>query len=320
MDRCWRDFNCGWAARIVEDLIIKKAAGAPAGSRYLASSLYAVPKAKRRRLALIQFYGELYKLQMSTEHITHECVKKLLGYADVPGEAEFESLHRLLMTVGKLLDTPKARAHMDSYFMRMKELGESNKVTPRVKFIVQVSFKVYTRPTFTDTLSPQDLVDLRERNWVYAEDCSKDNGGDGVPQVSLEGGVNGKIAEDVDELFSARNVNESEEYFKKLPSEYHHRLVGKMVSKVIESKEPDGKLVADAFARAVEKNLCSISAFEEGFLPVAGFLDDTAIDAPNAFQIMATVMRGAGLDKDEERRARIVQRLTNSGKLLGLLA
>jgi translation initiation factor 4G len=93
-----------------------------------------------------------------------------------------------------------------------------------------------------------------------------------------------------------------------------------MVSKAIESKEADGKLVADAFARAAEKKLCSISAFEEGFLPVAELLDDIAIDAPKAFQIMATMMKGAGLDKDEERRTKIAQKSMDSDKLLELLA
>ena len=129
-----------------------------------------------------------------------------------------------------------------------------------------------------------------------------------------------KIAKDVEEFFSVRDIDESEEYFNRLPSEHHHLLVNKMVSKAIESKEVNGKLVADAFARASEKNLCSISAFEKGFLPIAKHLDGIAIDAPEAFQIMATMMKGAGLDKDEERRTKIARKSTNSDKLLGLLA
>ena len=93
-----------------------------------------------------------------------------------------------------------------------------------------------------------------------------------------------------------------------------------MASKAIESREADGRLIAEAFARAVEKKLCTITAFEEGFLPVAEGLDDTVIDAPKAFQIMAILMKGAGLDKDAERRARIAQKSTNGDKLLGLIA
>jgi len=79
-------------------------------------------------------------------------------------------------------------------------------------------------------------------------------------------------------------------------------------------------LVADVFARATEKRLCSIFALEKGFLPVAELLDDIAIDAPRDFQIMATVTKGAGLDKDEGRRARIAQKSMERDTFFELLA
>ena len=161
---------------------------------------------------------------------------------------------------------------------------------------------------------------VEEENKVNGDsaDHSEDEGDDATLAMS-EAEATKKIAEDIKEFFSVRNIDESEDYFTKLPSEHHHRLVDKMVSKAIESKEADGRLVADAFARATEKNLCSISAFEEGFIPIAELLDDIAIDAPKAFQIMATMMKGAGLDKDEERRTGIAQKSMDSDKLLELL-
>jgi len=163
---------------------------------------------------------------------------------------------------------------------------------------------------------------VEEENKVNggSADHSEDEGGDEVSLAMSEAEADKKIAEDIKEFFSVRNIGESEDYFTKLPSEHHHRLVDKMVSKAIESKEADGKLVGDAFARATERKLCSISAFEEGFLPVAELLSDIAIDAPKAFQIMVTMMKGAGLDKDEERRTRIAQKSMDSDKLLELLA
>ena len=163
---------------------------------------------------------------------------------------------------------------------------------------------------------------LAERNGVNSDtaDSSDDGGGDETPRAMFEGEANKKIAEYIKEFFLVRNIDESEEYFTKLPPEHHHLLVDKIVSKAIESKEADGKLVAAAFARAAKRNLCSASAFEEGFWPVAELLDDTAIDAPKAFQIMAIMMKGAGLDKDEERRSRIVHKSMDSDKLLRLLA
>lgn len=162
---------------------------------------------------------------------------------------------------------------------------------------------------------------VEEENKVNggSPDPSEDEGGDEAPQAMSEHEANKKIAEDIKEFFAVRNIDESEDYFTKLPPEHHHRLVDKMVSTAVESKEADGKLVADAFARATEKKLCTISAFEEGFLPVAEILDDVAIDAPKAFQIMATMMKGAGLDKDKEQRTRIAQKSLDRDKLLGLL-
>jgi len=151
-------------------------------------------------------------------------------------------------------------------------------------------------------------------------DHSEGGSGDEVTPAMSEAEADKKIAEDIKEFFSVWNIGESEDYFTKLPSEHHHRLVDKMVSKAIESKEADGRLVADAFARAAEKGLCSIFAFKKGFLPVAELLDDIAIDAPKAFQIMATMMKGAGLDKDEGRRARIARKSMDSDVLLELLA
>ena len=101
---------------------------------------YAAQKAKRQGLGLIKFIGELFKLQMLTERIMHECVKKLLGNVENPEEEEIESLCKLLTTVGALLDTPKARAHMDVYFSRMKELTKSPNVNSRMQFMLQVRF------------------------------------------------------------------------------------------------------------------------------------------------------------------------------------
>ena len=163
---------------------------------------------------------------------------------------------------------------------------------------------------------------IQEENKVDggSVDHSGDEGGDDTPSTMSEAEVNKKVNKDIKEFFSIRNIDESVEYFTKLPSEHHHRLVDKMVLKAIESKEADGELVAGAFARAAEKKLCSISAFEEGFLPVAELLDDIAIDAPKAFQIMATMMKGAGLDKDEERRTKIAQKSMDGDKLVELLA
>lgn len=80
---------------------------------------YTVQKAKQQGLSLVKFIGELFKLQMLTEHIMLECIKKALSNVDNPIEEEIKSLCKLLTTVGQLLDTSKVHAHMDVYFIHL---------------------------------------------------------------------------------------------------------------------------------------------------------------------------------------------------------
>jgi translation initiation factor 4G len=123
LNRCQDDFERGWFYKEATNL----------------DECYAAQKAKRRGLSLIKFIGELFKLQMLTERIMHECVKKLLGNVENPKEEEIESLCELLKTIGQQLDVPKARAHMDVYFTRMKELCKNLNVSPRSQFMLQVT-------------------------------------------------------------------------------------------------------------------------------------------------------------------------------------
>jgi translation initiation factor 4G len=129
------------ASKAKEDEAIKASNDKRTGEDEVAlysEEYYTAQKAKRQGLGLIKFIGELFKLQMLTERIMHECVKKLLGNVQNPEEEEIESLCKLLATVGSILDTTKARAHMDVYFSRMKELVKSPSVTPRMQFMLRV--------------------------------------------------------------------------------------------------------------------------------------------------------------------------------------
>ncbi|GAA6007557.1 uncharacterized protein JCM10292_003925 [Rhodotorula paludigena] len=114
----------------------------------LSDEYYASQKAKRRGLGLVRFIGELYRLSMLTERIMHECIKKLLANTENPEEEDIESLCRLLTTVGKGLDNPKAKQHMDVYFSRMNTIANNPKVSSRMRFMIL------------------DVVDLRSARWA----------------------------------------------------------------------------------------------------------------------------------------------------------
>ncbi|EPT00347.1 hypothetical protein FOMPIDRAFT_1163031 [Fomitopsis schrenkii] len=159
LNRCQEDFERRWAAKentaaaaatkASEDQAAKDVAEKDeSGEAALCSEeYYTAEKAKRQGLGLIKFIGELFKLRMLTERIMHECVKKLQGNVETPEEEEIESLCKLLATVGESLDTPKARAHMDVYFSRMKELAKNPNINSRMQFMLV------------------DDLELRDRRW-----------------------------------------------------------------------------------------------------------------------------------------------------------
>jgi translation initiation factor 4G len=146
LNRCQEDFEHGWFAKEAtaakaSDNHATKAANDKKGTEeaeLYSEEYYAAQKTKRLGLGLTMFLGELFKRQMITEWIIHECVRKLLCNVEHPEEEELESLCQLLQMVGQLLDTRKARAQMNVYFMCMKELSDGLNVSFRVQFMLQV--------------------------------------------------------------------------------------------------------------------------------------------------------------------------------------
>ncbi|KAK3105045.1 hypothetical protein FSP39_015996 [Pinctada imbricata] len=106
-------------------------------------------KARRRQLGNIRFIGELFKLKMLTENIMHDCLFKLLRAKD---EESLECLCRLLFTIGKELDTDKAKPRMDQYFNQMEKIVSEKKTSSRVRFMLQ------------------DVIELRLNKWIPRRD------------------------------------------------------------------------------------------------------------------------------------------------------
>ncbi|KAI6106519.1 armadillo-type protein [Pisolithus croceorrhizus] len=478
LNRCQEDFERGWvakeataraaAAKASDDEAIK-AANEKKGdeSELYSDEYYAAQKAKRQGLGLIKFIGELFKLQMLTERIMHECVKKLLSNVENPEEEEIESLCQLLRTVGKLLDVQKAHGHMDIYFQRMRELCKSPNVSPRMQFMLQDVIELRERKWQPRNVvnAPTTLAAVHEaaakekaaqENQAFQRQFSMSRGGsrrgvernaepapdgwavaggsqprppskagdlshfgkiskaapmvmgpssvfagkkdtkresltrtnsssnmfsmlsqnpelpvepkpsrapsrrpstdmdkpepapqrrklqllprsipapgetppptsedepEGSPATQMsEEDAKKKIDEDVKEFFAVRNLEEADAYFTALTEDHRFRLVDKLVSSALEGKEADARLVADFFSRSASQQECSPDAFEAGFTPMVELLDDIAIDAPKAPEYMAIMLKGAGLDKDEERLKRMAEKMMDSDKLLQLVS
>jgi translation initiation factor 4G len=107
-----------------------------------------VEEPKHRQLGLFRFLGELFKLQMLTERIMHECVKRLLTDMGHPDEATIVCLCELLTSIGKALENPRERARMDTHFSRMKHLQTSPHVSQCAKSLLS------------------KVIELRECGWI----------------------------------------------------------------------------------------------------------------------------------------------------------
>ncbi|KAL1413854.1 hypothetical protein MTO96_007908 [Rhipicephalus appendiculatus] len=107
-------------------------------------------KSKRRSLGNIRFIGELYNLNMLTAPIMFDCLRRLINSND---EDSLECLCKLLITIGKELDSAAAKgAQLDEYFRKMENIVKKREVSLRVVFMLQ------------------DVIDLRQRKWIPRRD------------------------------------------------------------------------------------------------------------------------------------------------------
>ncbi len=63
-------------------------------------------KVKRRVLAIINFIGELYNVEIVSRNIMHYCMTTLLDERSEPDEGKVGLLCKLLQSIGEKLDTP----------------------------------------------------------------------------------------------------------------------------------------------------------------------------------------------------------------------
>lgn len=162
LNRCQEEFEKGWKINLPEPK-----EGESKEVTMLSDEYYEAAAAKRRGLGLVKFIGELFKLNMLTERIMHECVKKLLDYKGTPDEAEVESLCSLLRTIGKQIDSPESRVAgaVDMYFERINQTMNLPDLPSRMRFMLL------------------DIIDLRKAGWVSKD---SDKGPKTIQQIHEE--------------------------------------------------------------------------------------------------------------------------------------
>lgn len=144
LNRCQQEFEKGWK----HDL--PKIDESAPGEIMMTDEYYAAVKAKRQGLGLVQFIGELFKLQMLTDRVMIECLMKLCSEPTQPEDEETETMCKLLTTMGKAFDNSGRRNKewLDTYFERMNEMYKSTTLSSRVKFMIL------------------DVFDLRKSKWT----------------------------------------------------------------------------------------------------------------------------------------------------------
>lgn len=149
LNRCQEDFENGWEVNLPP-----KPEGNTAEAAMLSDEYYVAAGAKRRGLGLIQFIGELYKLNMLTIRIMHECIVRLLNFEGLPDESAIESLVKLLRTVGLTMEqAPNGSSMLDTYFERIKNIMSMEGLPSRLYYMLL------------------DTVDLRRAGWRSKDDA-----------------------------------------------------------------------------------------------------------------------------------------------------
>ncbi len=86
-------------------------------------------KVKRRRLAITNFIGELFKVGMLTSMIMHYCITTLLDERNIaaPDEEKIGLLCKLLMSIGDRLDVPSVEntKRMNGYAAMLDNLSRN---------------------------------------------------------------------------------------------------------------------------------------------------------------------------------------------------
>ncbi|KAM5540553.1 hypothetical protein V8D89_005782 [Ganoderma adspersum] len=303
--------------------------------------------ASQQSVGLMKFIGELFKTKVLTQKMVYECIQTLLTHfesAEEPGYC-IDCLEVLLTTVGRRLDSRKARAHVDEYFAHIEGLARSSAVTSLHRHKLQSLINLrqtwktnqVAHPTtvgddalWGHPLGDMNLSSRRQRPshvdpydlWQSTEAKLGDVPlGTGEPPPALpmsESDATLRAERNSVDFLSTCDLAAAERHFAQLPPGYHYILVNALVEKAIFSNA-EASLVATLFDRVAAANLCSPAAFEDGFESTTRHLGGIAKSVPDALESYARMFKGAGLGADEDRCIRIASMSTEGDELMLLL-
>ncbi|ORX35774.1 hypothetical protein BD324DRAFT_581987 [Kockovaella imperatae] len=118
--------------------------------------------------------------------------------------------------------------------------------------------------------------------------------------------VDAKLDSDMKELWGEKDAGGSRdpddivEYFKSLPEEHRGSLAKRLVDDVFRiARVKDAEVVAKGFRKALEESVTTAEVLKKSLETRLPTLDDEAVDFPQAYNAVATLMKSLSLSDDE---------------------
>jgi translation initiation factor 4G len=117
---------------------------------------------RTRRLGNTLFIGSLFKLDMLSERIMHNCITELMGDPKEPDVESVEALCKLLVSIGYTLDD---RANITQGTPKQLKKAKRNKDGMRIYFETLQGFSVSPKLDKRTQFMCRDVLDMRKAGW-----------------------------------------------------------------------------------------------------------------------------------------------------------
>lgn len=98
-------------------------------------------------------------------------------------------------------------------------------------------------------------------------------------------------------VYSLKKVSEGLESFKELPNEHKPKLIEQLIDRSLNGKKETVELTAELIAAAVDDKLVEQTQLESEIGNMMEFIEDIAIDVPNAYEFMGCLIKASKFDE-----------------------
>ncbi|CCL99196.1 uncharacterized protein FIBRA_01211 [Fibroporia radiculosa] len=183
----------------------------------------------------------------------------------------------------------------------LEHILQEDSISLKIRYVIMNALDKATNP------KPNDMFGTVPRSEIYGLDVEEDQDDFDTPsppdvpeRFSFPPKITLQCHEKARAFFSYRQLPTAEEFFSALESKYRHVFVMSLVSSALSSSDhSDAMLVASLFSREPVRKLCwPADSFVQGFEHEVFMLEDTSLDIPPAFNLVAIMLHSCGLTRD----------------------